>query len=184
MKNTADKNKLKPIYSTTMASELLPSAPMLSDDEEDIDPYYANRDTNKSVIDPTNQGYDVAAVNYELTKMSMEDGGGRIQPFSENQLLNLLMQGKTSKQYQNIDHFIDQFLLEIQKLECDDSPSVISNQKLAEQNSLQPLLISYMNARKGLSKARSSIDVRLAEAKGQEEKIVKRSELKSRINCL
>ena len=165
-----------------MASDLIPSAPMLSDDEDDT--FYANRDTNPSVIEQTTRGYDVSAVNYELTKMSMDEESKRIQPFSENQLLGLLMHGKTSNQYQDIDHFIDQFLLEMQKLECDDPTSIISNQKLAEQNSLQPLLISYMNARKGLSKARSSIDVRLAEAKEQEGKIwqfvTKESKMKGR----
>ena len=126
-----------------MASDLIPSAPMLSDDEEDT--FYANRDTDPSVIDQTTREYDVSAVNYELTKMSMEEESKRIQPFSENQLLGLLMHGKTSNQYQDIDHFIDQFLLEMQKLECDDPTSIISNQKLAEQNSLQPNVeISYL----------------------------------------
>ena len=168
-----------------MASDLLPSAPMLSEDEEDIDTFYAKHNSNQTVIEQTNKEYNVNAVNYELMKMSMEEtGGGRIQPFSENQLLSLLMHGRTSKQYQDIDHFIDQFLLEMQNLESDDSTSIISNQKLAEQNSLRPLLISYMNARKGLSKARYSIDVRLSEAKEQEEKIwaflTKESKMKGR----
>ena len=87
-----------------MASDLIPSAPMLSDDEEDT--FYANRDTNPSVIEQATRNYDVSSVNYELTKMSMEEESKRIQPFSENQLFGLLMHGKSSNQYQDICCFL------------------------------------------------------------------------------
>ena len=145
-----------------MASDLLPSAPLLT--EEETSSFYESHAGLSSTYPSIPNEVD-CSIAMDSIHHNVFDSGIKIQPFSENQLMGLLLQGKHLQQYQDIDHFIDQFLIEMQIKESDDCAANNSNQIMAEQNSLRPLVVSYMTARKGLSKARYSIDIRLAEAK-------------------
>ena len=158
-----------------MASDLLPSAPLLTD-EYDNDTNYPNNNMsptpNLSMAETKHSiQYNIENINHNTMNMTLTDNGQRIQPFSENQLMGLLLQETHLQKFQDIDRFIDQFLMEMQSIDLANCAMTCDNQILAQQNALMQLLNTYMNARKGLSKARTSIDVRLSEAHILEEQL-------------
>ena len=158
-----------------MASDLLPSAPLLTDEYEN-DTNYPNNNMSPSLnvsMAETKHSiqYNIDNINHNTMNMTLMDNGQRIQPFSENQLMGLLLQETHLQKFQDIDRFIDQFLMEMQSIDIANCAMTFDNQILAQQDALMQLLNTYMNARKGLSKARTSIDVRLSEAHILEEQL-------------